>query len=235
MARKTNVMVLGALLLTLLVPGAARADLLVWDLLASCPAGKQEVKLKMTYSLAGYWQTDPLKASQTLYGCGGGCQPGLLSSSVSWQAAKTSCWCLPSGTEVQSEDACGPNEYAKCSAVVEATLPYSCDQLAYTKICNRAVCEAKDDMMYGPDGVCAAIKPSTAADQCLATPAMVVRAGELGPNVEAVDQPTSTPTDQELEEMGGCSISVGTANASLLGLLLLVAGLSLLISRRRRR
>jgi len=216
--------------LMLFVPTSASADLLVWDLIATCPAGKKEVKLKMHYSVAGYWSTDPIKTSQKLHGCGGVCKtPGVLSSKVDWKKTGHSCYCLPDGAVVSSASECPPNNYAKCSETVEATLPYSCDELGYAEICTSATCEAKDDMMYGPAGVCAKLMPSTTANTCLDTTVQMDRVLEL-----STSGPTTDPTsDAELDELGGCS--VGTANASLLTLLLLVAGLSLLLSRKRRR
>jgi hypothetical protein len=106
---------------------------------------------------------------------------------------------------------------------VEATLPYACDALGHDKICNREACAAADDMMYGPDGVCAELTPSASASQCFAQ----VSQGDL----LTMDPPTGQVV--EMDELGGCS--VGAANASLMTLLLVLAGLSLLLSRKRRR
>lgn len=83
--------------LVLLAPLRANADLLVWDLLATCPAGTQEVKLKMTYSVSNNdWAPIRTTESQKLYGCGGACStPGLLATSVSLEEDRPQLLVLP--------------------------------------------------------------------------------------------------------------------------------------------
>jgi hypothetical protein len=231
------------LTIALALPMTARADVLAWDLFADCPQGAGEVKLKMSYSIANYWVSDPLSESQVLYACGGACEgPHELATPITWRETGTSCWCMMTGKEVPTADDCPPGDYAKCSAIVEATLPYSCDELAYNTICTSPSCKPEGEMMYGPAAVCAELKPRAGADQCLAPVAPILRFQVLeienNSNNSNISDNSCThtgclPTDSVDE--GGCSISTGAANASLLTLLLVAAGLSLLLSRRRGR
>jgi hypothetical protein len=219
---------------------SAQADVLMWDLLADCSQGAKEVKLKMTYSIADYWfDGDPMDKSKVLYACGGTCAgPHELATPITWKEVGTSCWCMMSGKEVPTQDDCPQGDYAKCSATMETTLPYSCNELAYTKICSSSTCEPGGNMTYGPSAVCAELEPLAAADQCLAHVAAPIKHFMgLGSMDGIGEKRSSLPADPDGVDVdvdeGGCSISIGAANVSLLTLLLFAAGLSLLVSRRR--
>jgi hypothetical protein len=211
----------------------AMADMLVWDLVASCPQGQKEVTLKMRFSTPGwpYYANghipDRLKESQALYACGGTCKAQALASAINWQKLSTECYCFPSGQKTEETTCSDRNDhYSKCATTVEARLPYDCDQLAHQKICVSPSCEDTGLSTYsGVDGApCAELSPPAGAEQCLNEKGEIIPANEAQSTNGIIAAP----------EAGGCAVSPGAMHSSLLGLLFVVGGLSLLISRRRR-
>jgi len=197
---------------------SARADIMVWDLVADCPTAGKEVRLKMSYSVEdpqspGTYNKDRREEAKTVYACGGTCgEAKALATPINWAYKDTSCTCYPSG----KKETCDPTDsYRKCAATYEASLPYDCGALAYQKICVSPTC--KDDgltAMMEDSAPCAELAPLTQASQCL-----------------PADSIDTVPSEAE---SGGCSFSSRTASASLLSMLALVAGLSLLRRRHGR-
>jgi hypothetical protein len=210
-------MTLTLLAAILLAAAPARADILMWNLVAECQPGAGEVKVTSSFS-TGVEGTAP-----QLWACGGGCTDmRALATPVTWVHKQTQCTCFPSGTTPEPD--CPQGEYAKCTEVHETTLPYACDALAYTRICVSEKCNIDEPTWMG-DAPCAALQPAATANGCL-DPVKQVEPMQIMP-----DPPVGPEAD---EAAGGCSISAGAANASLLALLLVAAALGLVLSRRRK-
>jgi hypothetical protein len=217
--------------LAALLPSSASADLLVWELMAECRPSAKSVKLSMTHSV-DEWST--IKSPEKLYACGGGsCKSEALATPITWNTVGTSCTCMPSGKSKENEGCDEDDFYTKCVQYDEAVLPYSCDELAYDRICVQASCEDGGWSSYGDGAPCATLSPPAGAKQCLTAVEPIETIAKV---IDPKKTVTTTPAKDTVAEEGGCSISgEAAANASLLALLLLVGGLALLRSRRSAR
>jgi hypothetical protein len=238
-----------------LISNQAMADLLLWKLVASCPPGQKEVKVEMSYSTPG-WPNytasghvpDRLKQTNVLYACGSACKAQTLASSIPWKQTSNKCTCYPSGKEAVNGHCEDPKDiYSKCWATAEAAFAYDCDQMAYQKICVSPTCvEEKPESYLGgePSMPCAELSPPSTAQKCLNEQPEVIyytegQTKEDNPNKQAdvkALQETQSKQDSsnDVPETGGCTISPGAMNSSLLGFLFVIGGLSMFISRRRR-
>lgn len=239
-------LMLSTVALVTLLATPAKADILVWNLVADCPADKTEVKLTMTSGVEEYNSLDRAAETTTVYACGGACaDPEPLATPISWSYVSTDCTCFPSGKDADATGGCDVDDfYTKCVEIHEAVLPYSCGELGYAKICVSESCEDEGIGGMAVEGApCAELTPPAGADQCLASVepdpdnnSSNNNSNNTGGNGNTSGTTGTTPPKDTLGEEGGCSLSGETAaNLSLLSLLLLVAGLALLRSRARSR
>jgi|GEM_PF-3612839 hypothetical protein len=114
----------------------ADADIISWNLFATCDTDSDKVQLRVSGS-------QNTAATSTVYGCNEmGGAPVTAAQDVKWTGGCVSCSCWPNGVDVACGESCSSG-YQKCLYEQTALLELPCDNVGSSYLCLEESCAMK--------------------------------------------------------------------------------------------